>query len=182
MAWVQVRNAFLSRPLAGAMRVLVTGAANPFGAALCKALADDGHTVRAFGIPAGEDPFDDPRIEVYPGDIATGGSVEPVASECKALIHAANLDPPAGDLTAHAVHVERGTRYARYAAERELVEHFVALFPAAAPRGLGKVLKQAEDHVRATRQLVPHHILHVATPDEAAQQVRATLARVQTVG
>lgn len=157
------------------MRVLVTGAANPFGAALCKALAEDGHAVRAFGIPPGEDPFHDHRIEVYPGDVATGGSVEPVASECKVLVHAANLDAPAGDAAAHAVHVEAGTRYARYAAERELVERFIALFPAGAPRGLGKVLKQAEQHVVATRKLVPHHVLHVATPDEAVRQARALL-------
>lgn len=158
------------------MRVLVTGAANPFGAALCKALADEGHAVRAFGIPAGEDPFHDPRIEVYPGDIANGGSVEPVASECKVLVHAANLDAPVGDAAAHAVHVEAGTRYARYAAERELVEHFIALFPAGAPRGLGKVLKQAEQHVVATRKIVPHHLLHVATPDEAVRQVKGAIA------
>lgn len=174
-----VRNAFLSRPLARAMRVLVTGAANPHGAAVCKALAKSGHTVRAFGIPAGEDPFHGAaNIECYPGDVATGGSVEPVASECQAFVHASNLDDPGEDKAAHAVKVERGTRYARYSAERELVSSFVALFPATPPRGFGDAFKQAEAHVAATRKIVPHTLLHVASPDEAVQQVQAALARV----
>lgn len=161
------------------MRVVVTGAANPFGAAVCQALAKAGHTVRAFGIPAGEDPFHGvANIECYPGDIATGGSVEPVAAECQAFVHCSNLDPVGEDKAAHAVHVERGTRYARYSAERELVSSFLALFPASPARGWGEVLKQAEAHVAATRKLVPHAILHVATPQEAVQQVQAALSRV----
>src|SRR5688572_4920208 len=103
------------------MRILVTGAANPFGAALCQALAQAGHTVRAFGVPAGEDPFHGAAgIECYPGDIVTGGSIEPVAAECQAIVHAANLDEAKGDRVADSVHIEAGTRYARYGAEREL--------------------------------------------------------------
>ena len=161
------------------MRVVVTGAANPFGSAICKALAKNGHDVRAFGIPAGEDPFHGtPGISCFPGDIATGGSVEPVAAECQAFVHASNLDAAGADRTAFAVHVERGTRYARYSAERELVSMFVALFPASPPRGLGDVVKKAEAHVAGTRKIVPHTMLHVATPDEAVKQVTGALAKV----
>lgn len=163
------------------MRVLVTGAANPFGAAVAKALAKSGHTVRAFGIPAGEDPFHTAGIEVYPGDVAIGGSVEPVAAECQAFVHCSNLDAPTGDKVADAVHYEAGTRYARFSAERELVSSFVAVFPATPPRGLGEALKQAEAHVTATRKIVPHVMLHVASPDEAVQQVQAALAKIAVV-
>jgi nucleoside-diphosphate-sugar epimerase len=169
----------LSALLAPAMRILVTGAANPVGAAVCEALARAGHTVRAFGIPAGEDPFHGAaNIECYPGDVVAGGSIEPVAAECQALVHAANLDAPTGDRVADAVHVEAGTRYARYAAERELVGHFIALFPAAIPRGLGPAVHQAEAHVKATRRLVPHFLLYVVTPEEAVRQVLGILAKV----
>lgn len=168
----------MSPPLARAMRVLVTGAANPFGDAVCRALAADGHTVRAFGVPAGQDPFHGAaNIECYPGDIATGGSVEPVTSECQAFVHASNLDAPGDDKAAHAVHVERGTRYARYAAERELVAQFITLLPATPARGSGRMLKQAEQQVRATRKLVPHFVLHVSTPEEAVREVRAALGK-----
>lgn len=166
----------MSAPLAPAMRILVTGAANPFGAAVCRSLAHAGHTVRAFGVPAGDDPFQGAaNIECYPGDIVTGGSIEPVAAECQAIVHAANLDDPTGDRSADAVHVEAGTRYARYGAERELVQKFIALFPAAVPRGIGAAVQQAEAHVKGTRKLVPHTLLYVATPDEAARQVVAAL-------
>lgn len=167
----------MSAPLAEAMRVIVTGAANPTGAALCKALAKAGHQVRAFGIPAGEDPFHDAAIEPYPGDIATGGSVEPVAAECQVFVHASSLDAVGDDRQAHAVKVERGTRYARYSAERELVSQFIAVFPANPARGFGDVQKQAEEHVRATRKIVPHFLLHVASPDEAVRQVLATVGK-----
>lgn len=161
------------------MRILVTGAANPFGAAVCEALAKAGHTVRAFGIPAGEDPFHGAaNIECYPGDVVAGGSIEPVAVECQAIVHCANLDEPTGDRIADAVKVEAGTRYARYGAERELVSQFIALFPAAVPRGLGSAVHQAETHVKATRKLVPHVLLHVVTPEEAVRQVMATIGRM----
>lgn len=160
------------------MRILVTGAANPFGAAVCQALAKAGHDVRAFGIPAGEDPFPGAaNIECYPGDIVTGGSIEPVAAECQAVVHCANLDAAGADKAADVARIEAGTRYARYGAERELVQQFIALFPATVPRGFGKATAQAEAHVKATRKLVPHFLLHVATPDEAARQVIATLAK-----
>lgn len=163
------------------MRILVTGAANPFGAAVCEALAQAGHTVRAFGIAAGEDPFHGAaNIECYPGDVVAGGSIEPVAVECQVLVHCANLDEPTGNRVADAVKVEAGTRYARYAAERELVSQFITLFPAAIPRGLGAAVHQAETHVKATRKLVPHMLGHVAAPEEAVRQVLAAVGRLHT--
>jgi nucleoside-diphosphate-sugar epimerase len=173
-----LQKPFLEGPLASAMRILVTGAANPHGAAVCRALADKGHTVRAFGIAPGEDPFHHPQVEAFPGDLAIGGSVEPVAAECQALVHCAAFDAPASDRAAHAFHVERGTLYARYAAERELVSQFVAVLPSSAPRGLGDAVHQAEAHVKGTRKLVPHVLLYVATPEEAVREVLASIARI----
>lgn len=161
------------------MRILVTGASNPFGAAVCQALAKAGHEVRAFGVPAGADPFHGAKgISCFPGDIATGGSVEPVAAQCQAIVHCSNLDAPVGDKVADGKRIESGTRYTRFSAERELVTAFVALMPTVAPRGLGPALKQAETLVRATRAIVPHQVLAVADPAEAARQVTAALAKV----
>lgn len=160
------------------MRVLVTGAGNPFGAAVATALADDGHEIRAFGIPAGRDPFHGAaNITCFPGDLATGGSIEPVASQCEVVVHCANLDGVGDDKALDTARIEAGTRYVRYSAERELVAQFIALFPAAPARGQGAALKQAEAHVAATRKLVAHHIVHVATPQEAVQQVARLLAK-----
>ncbi len=163
------------------MRILVTGAANPFGAAVAHALAEAGHTVRAFAIPVGEDPFHDARIACFPGTLATGGSVEPVAAQCQAIVHCAALDAPGKDKAAHVRHLEMGTMYARYGAERELVAQFIALFPKDAPRAWAQSLKQAEAKVAATRSLVPHAILRVATPEDAAKQVIAQLGKVRPV-
>lgn len=160
------------------MRVLVTGAGNPFGAAVAEALAEAGHDVRAFGVPAGSQAFQHDRIAAFPGDLATGGSMEPVASQCQAIVHCANLDAPSGDKARDAARIEAGTRYARYCAERELVSKFIAVFPPLAPRGLRAPLKAAEAHVAATRALVAHHLVHVATPQEAVQQVQALVAAI----
>lgn len=159
------------------MRILVTGAANPFGAAVCRAAADAGHEVRAFGIPAGQDPFHDPRIACFPGVLATGGSIEPVAAQCEAIVHCANFDDAGKDKAAHLQHIERGTLYARYSAERELVSQFIALSPLAPTRAVAAALKAAESQVAATRKLVPNVLLRVATPADAAQQAVAQLAK-----
>lgn len=169
----------MSATVAVDVRVLVTGPLNPFGAAVAKALAADGHEVRAFGVPAGTDPFHGQGgIRVFPGDIALGGSVEPVAAECQVLVHCANLDAAGDDRSAHAVHIDSGTRYARYSAERELVSAFIALFPAQAARAYEQPLRNAEAHVVGTRKIVPHHVLRPATPADAANQVRAMVARL----
>lgn len=159
------------------MRVLVTGPLNPVGRAVVQALAKDGHQVRAFGIPAGEDPFrGDSRIECYPGWMQVGGSLEPVASECQALIHCANLDAPGADRQAHAVHIEKGTLYARYAAEREPVGAFVVVLPAAAGRAYGKAVDQARTHVAGTHRLVPTTVVESIDPEAVVAAVRAAIA------
>lgn len=160
------------------MRVLVTGAGNPFGAAVANALADAGHEVRAFGVPADAAAFANANIATFPGDLATGGSMEPVAAQCQAIVHCANLDPASGDKARDAARIEAGTRYARYCAERELVSKFIVAFPAAATRGAAAALKQAEAHAAATRPLVPHHILHVADAQELVQQVTALVNKI----
>lgn len=158
------------------MRVLVTGATNAHGKAIVEALLQAGHQVRAFGVPVGEQPFGELDVECFPGRVEIGGSVEPAAAECQMLIHAANLDAPGRDDRAHAFHLERGTLYARYAAERELVQKFIALFPSETPRKWQAVLVQAESHVKATRTIVPHQILRVGEPADAATQVLQALS------
>lgn len=147
------------------MRVLVTGVENPTGKAIVTALAAAGHSVRAFGLAPGHNPFaSTPSVEPFAGDVALGGSLEPVAAECQALVHAANLDAQAS-----AVQVTEGTRYARFAAERELVDRFVVLLPAERPRRLGTAFDAAEDFARASR--VPATLLAAESPDAAAAQV-----------
>jgi nucleoside-diphosphate-sugar epimerase len=160
------------------VRVLVTGCLNPVGRAVVSALAKDGHQVRAFGIAPGSDPFPgDARIECYPGWLQVGGSLEPVLSECQALIHCANLDAPGEDKQAHAVKVEKGTLYARYAAEREPVGAFVAVFPVAAGRTWGKVVDEATAHVAGTRRLVPTTVVESEDPEAVVGEVRAAIGR-----
>lgn len=160
------------------MRVLVTGAGNPFGAAVANALAEAGHEVRAFGVPAGAPAFANAGIATFPGDLATGGSMEPVAAQCQAIVHCANLDASSGDKARDTARIEAGTRYARYCAERELVSKFIAAFPSVATRGSAAALKQAEAHVAATRAIVPHHILHVADGEELVRQVTVLLGKI----
>lgn len=160
------------------MRILVTGPLNPVGRAVATALAGDGHQVRAFGVEAGGDPFrGDPRIECYPGWLRVGGSLEPVASECQALVHCGALDAPGKDRQAHAVHIEKGTLYARYAAEREPVGAFIAVFPPGAGRAWGKAVDQARAHVAGTHRLVPTTVVESDDPDTVVAEVRAAIAR-----
>ncbi len=161
------------------MRVLVTGPTNPAGRAVVEALAAAGHSVRAFGIPAGENPFAGlPGVECFPGHVEIGGSVEPAACECQAIVHCAALDAPGDDKRAHALHIERGTLYTRFAAERELVGRFVAVFLASPERAWGAVLRKAEVHARGTHAGVPTIIFHVSSAEEAAQKVVATLSQL----
>lgn len=142
------------------MRVLVTGPLNPVGHAVVMELAAAGHEVRAFGVPAGSDPFHGvANVTCYPGWVQVGGSLEPVASECRAVVHCAALDDAGEDRAAHALKVERGTLYARYAAERELVGAFVVALPVQPGRMWSKVVAQARAHVEGTRKLVPTTIV-----------------------
>lgn len=178
----RLQKPFCRAWLATPMRILVTGAANPVGTAVAKALVKAGHVVRAFGIPAGEDPFHGAAgIECFAGDVAVSGSLEPVAAECQALVHCANLDAAAKSSNANSIHIEAGTRYARYAAERELVLSFVALFPARPRRVDGTAIEQAKAHVTRTRPTVPHHLLTVSAPEDAVAQVLAAVARLPVV-
>lgn len=144
------------------MRILVTGPLNPVGMAVVKGLADRGHQVRAFGVEPGETPFQGvANVECYPGWVGVGGSLEPVAAECRAIVHCASLDEPGKDAAAHAAKVEKGALYARYAAERELVGAFIVALPTAT-RTWAKVLQQARVHAEGTRKMVPTRIVEGA--------------------
>jgi hypothetical protein len=159
------------------VRVLVTGPLNPVGHAVAMALAGDGHQVRAFGVPPGTDPFHgDTRIECYPGWLHVGGSLEPVLAECQALVHCATLDEPGEDRQAHAVHIERGTLYTRYAAEREPVGAFLAVFPASPGRLWGKAIDQAKAHVAGTHRLVPTTVVESDDADAVVAAARQAIA------
>jgi NAD(P)-dependent dehydrogenase (short-subunit alcohol dehydrogenase family) len=147
-------------PLHGrrAVRVLVTGALNPVGRAVALALAQEGHQVRAFGIEPGSDPFHGVSgVDCFPGWVHVGGSLEPVAAECQAIVHCAAHDA-VEDKQAHALKVEKGTLYARYAAEREYVGAFVVSLPTA-NRAWSTVLAQARTHAEGTRKAIPTRIV-----------------------
>jgi len=164
------------------MRVLVTGPLNPVGDACVRALADAGHEVRAFGVPPGTTPFGDLHaVACYPGDVATGGSVEPVAAECQAIVHAASLDAPTKDRQAHAVKVERGTRYTRFSAERELVERFLCILPQSPDPAYMAAVDAAEAHAKGTLK-VPVTILRATArdPKATAKEVVRLLGHAST--
>jgi uncharacterized protein YbjT (DUF2867 family) len=158
------------------MRILVTGPANPVGAAVVRALAAAGHEVRAFGVPPGRDPFGLPGIAIFPGRIDLGGSLEPVASECQAIVHCAALDAIAGSKAHRALVLENGALFARYAAERELVQRLVVVLPAQPDKADAEAIARAEARVKATRPTVPVTLLRAASPEAAARDVLAALA------
>ena len=82
----RVPKPFFPRLVAHLMRVIVTGATNAYGQAIAEALAEAGHEVRAFGVPLGAQPFGELPIACFPGTIEVTGSIEPVASECQAVV------------------------------------------------------------------------------------------------
>jgi len=165
-----------------AMRALVTGAMNPHGDAVVRALAKAGHPVRAFGVPHDENPFEGLDVQVHPGRIDVTGSIEPVLSQRELLVHAANLDAPGADAKAHAFKIERGTLSARYGVEREQVSAFIALFPAKPSRAFSEVLAGARAQVDGTRGFLHKKCLDVTTPEDAAAQVLAALKDMPDLG
>lgn len=176
----RLQNTFLGGRFAEAMRILVTGPTNPFGDAVVKALAVAGHSVRAFGVPAGENPFPGlSTVAPFAGNVHLGGSIEPAAAECQAIVHCANLDEAGKDRKAHAIHIEKGTLYARYGAERELVQRFVVLLPATAGKEWSVALGRARDIAEATKSPVPCTVLAVSSPEEAAREVLDSLKGLQ---
>lgn len=72
--------------------------------------------------------------------------------------------------------LENGTLFARYAAERELVQRLVAVLPAEGGPDDAKSISRAEAHLRATRPGIPVTVLRAASPAAAAKDVLAALA------
>jgi NAD(P)-dependent dehydrogenase (short-subunit alcohol dehydrogenase family) len=162
---------FAASVIAAAMRVLVTGATNPTGEAIVRALASRGHHVRAFGVDAGDERYADvANVLAFPGWVEVAGSVEPALAERQALVHVACLDArPKGRSGRRrlAVRIDRGTLYTRYAAEREQVDHFIHVAPADPGRVWADVQATAQQHVEATRGIINVQVVH-ADDDGAA--------------
>lgn len=154
------------------MRTVVTGASNPFGAAIVQILLDNGHQVRIFGGDADlADKF--PAAQWHPGHVATPGSIEPVLAEREVLIHAAGLDALGKDKHANAMHIERSALGARYGAERELLDQLILV----APQDTGRyeqAHRRAIEHVEAARK-VPTTIITAADPEDTAKHVLSAL-------
>ncbi len=166
------------------MRVLVTGAGNPVGRAIVSALLREGNQVRLFGGDASVLAAFEGQgaVSHFPGDLATAGSIEPALSERQVIVHAACCDEPQKDKHAYAIQVARGTLFARYGAEREQVDHFVHVEPAAPGRAFAHVQAEAEATVRALRGTIERTIVKAQTPDQAARDVLAALAAKPLLG
>lgn len=153
----------------------MTGADNPFGAAIVQALLDNGHQVRIFGGDASlQDKF--PAAQWHPGHVATPGSIEPVLAEREVLVHAAGLDAPGKDKHAHAMHIERSALGARYGAERELLDQLILVAPSDMGR-FEQAHRRAIEHAEAARK-VSATVITASTPDDTAQHVLSALGEV----
>ncbi len=157
----------------------MTGASNPFGAAIVQALLDQGHQVRIFGGDASlQETF--PAAQWHAGHVATPGSIEPVLAEREVLIHAAGLDAPGKDKHAHAMHIERSALGARYGAERELLDQLILV----APSDMGR-FEQAHERAKVTVEAcrkVSATVITASTPDDTAKHVLSALSEVPHLG
>lgn len=153
------------------MRVVVTGAGNPQGAAIVDAMVEKGYSVRIFGVEADVAARWGDKVQWFPGHVATVGSIEPVLAEREVLVHAAGLDEPGKDKQAHAFHIERSTLGARYGAERELLDQFIHIAPAAGAKGVYQAIQEgAIQTVQATRR-VDAIVVHAREPAATAAEV-----------
>ncbi len=168
------------------MRVCVTGATNPVGEAIVHALLNAGHDVRAFGVPAGDDRYEGTEALPFPGWVEVGGSLEPVLAEREALVHAAEFDAVGKGKVAvrnHAVRIQKGALYARYAAEREQVDHFVHVTPSNPGKTFGELHGAAVEEVEKMRgDIHVHVVVHENDASATAQDVVDALASTGMLG
>lgn len=166
------------------MRVVVTGAGNPYGNAIARALLQRGDMVRLFAVgPEVAQGLEDAVAEGavlqwHAGDIDTLGSIEPVLSEREVLVHAACLDPPGRNKVAHAVMIERGTLGCKYGAERELVDQFIHVAPVPSSRDrFRKAQERARQVVESCRKVQTAIVEATDDPEETAQRVVEVIAK-----
>jgi uncharacterized protein YbjT (DUF2867 family) len=169
------------------MRILVTGAGNLYGQAIVRALLVDGHQVRVFGgdasIMEAFAGMNHAHLHWYAGDVKAGGSIEPALSERQVLVHVAGMDEPGKDRKAHAAHIEKGARYARYGAEREQVDHFILVAPESPPREFLKSHIAAAREADLVRGTVNHAVVRAAgDPNAVAAQVAKLLEKLPELG
>lgn len=168
------------------MRVCVTGATNPVGEAIVHALLEARHDVRAFGVPAGDDRYDGTDALTFPGWVEVGGSLEPVLSEREAVVHAAEFDAVGKGKEAtrkHAVRIQKGALYVRYAAEREQVDHFVHVTPSNPGKTFGALHAAAVEEVEKMRgDIHVHVVVHEDNVEATAKDVVDALASAPMLG
>lgn len=164
-------KSYLRGLIGAAMRVVVTGAGNPFGRAIVHKLLAKGHMVRLFGGgPEVVRAFEgEGTVQWHPGDLRVVGSIEPVLAEREVLVHAATMDEPHGDRTQWALGIERGAVGCRYGAERELLDQFIHLSPAR-PGRFAQAHQRAVATVESCRK-VEASVVTAVEPESTADEV-----------